>query len=202
MYQKGLSARLEKSPGASVGARRSVDEPKVAPGGGSAGSCAPMVGMQAPAVVVSYVVQGNSAQAPSESAPVLGVSNIASGGSAGAIPVRSVVPIASSGEDYLRGLAANARAHVTRAPEEAEVRRGHVSTVESNDGVRKGAASARMSGAVSGVSVACPVSALTGAQSALASSVLEGVSARLDKSPGASDGARRSVEEPKVAQGG
>ena len=59
---RNVSARLEKSPGASVGARRSVDEPKVVPG-----------------VVVSSVVQGNSAQAPSESASVLGVSNIASG---------------------------------------------------------------------------------------------------------------------------
>ena len=154
--------------------------------------------MRAPAVVVRSVGQGNSAQAPSESASVLGVSNFSSGGSAGAIPVRSVVPIARSGEEttaYLRGLASNARAHVTRAPEAAEVRRGHVSTVESNVGVRKGAASvsgsgdisavsnvlgasARMSGAVSGVSVACPVSELTGAQSALASSVSGGVSAK------------------------
>ena len=178
--------------------------------------------MRAPAVAVSSVGLMNSAQAPSESASVLGVSNVVSGGSAGAIPVHSVVPIARSGEEttaYMRGLAANARAHVTRAPEAAEVRRGHVSTVESNVGVRKGAASvsgsgdvsavshvlgasARVSGAVSGVSVACPVSELTGAQSALASSVSEGVSARLEKSPGASVGARRSVEEPKVAQGG
>ena len=76
---EGVSARLDKSPGASVGARRSVEEPKVAQGGGSAGSCAPVIGMRAPAVVVSSVVQGNSA--PSESASVLGVSNIASGGS-------------------------------------------------------------------------------------------------------------------------
>ena len=55
---------------------------------------------------------------------------------------------------------------------------------------------------VSDVSVACPVSELTGAQSALASSVSEGVRARLEKSPEASVGARRSVDEPKVVPGG
>ena len=60
---------------------------------------------------------------------------------------------------------------------------------------------ARVSGTVSGVSVACPVNALTWGQSALVPSVSAGVSARSRGSPGASDGVPRSAEEFLVASG-
>ena len=58
---------------------------------------------------------------------------------------------------------------------------------------------ARVSGTVSGVSVACPVSALTWGQSALVPSVSVGMSARSAVSPGASSVVRQAAYKPTVA---
>ena len=59
--------------------------------------------------------------------------------------------------------------------------------------------SARVSGTVSGVSAVCPVSALTGGQSAIAPRVSVRVSARSAVPPEASSVVRQAADKPTVA---